>query len=455
MKGYIQGLKRRQQLFSVVLLIVSIFLVTGSVYAFKNNRGRYAAGALAKPKPSNEKVKVVVIDPGHGGHDTGCLGSSSREKDVALAISLKLGKMIEDNFKDVKVVYTRKTDVFVELYRRAQIANENNADLFICIHCNSGPKAAYGVETYVMGLHKTEGNLSVAKRENESVLMESNYKTNYDGYDPNSPEADIIFSLYQSAYLERSLSFAAKVQNQARTYAKRYDRKVRQAGFLVLWKTAMPSVLIETGFLTNGEEHDFLSSGKGKDLMATSIYRAFIDYKSEVEGIKYVDNLKTDTTSSYKAPVKVEVTTVAEEEEEDDDPTDGIEVEKPVVVKEDPKPVIKEEPKVEVKNDPKPIVKEEPKTEVKNTESAIVYRVQFFSSPSKIGVSSTKFKGLADVFEYKSGDNYRYTAGKYSKFAEAVKYQATVRGKGYKDAFVVVFKDGKRLMGDDAKRYLR
>lgn len=450
MKGYIQGLKRRQQLFSVALLIVSVFLVTGSVYAFKNNRLKPADGAFAKPKPSNEKVKVVVIDPGHGGHDTGCLGSSAREKDVALAISLKLGKMIEENFKDVKVVYTRKTDVFVELYRRAQIANENNADLFICIHCNSGPKAAYGVETYVMGLHKTEGNLSVAKRENESVMMESNYKTNYDGYDPNSPEADIIFTLYQSAYLERSLSFAAKVQNQARTYAKRYDRKVRQAGFLVLWKTAMPSVLIETGFLTNGEEHDFLSSSKGKDLMATSIYRAFIDYKSEVEGVKYIDNLKTDTTSSYKAPVKVELTTVAEGEEEDDDPTDGI-----TPTKEEKPEVVKEEPKVEVKNEPKPIVKEESKVEINNTESGIIYRVQFYSTPSKVGVSSAKFKGLTEVFEYKSGDNYRYTAGKYTKFSEALKYQATVRGKGYKDAFVVVFKDGKRLMGEDAKRYLR
>lgn len=431
MKGYIQGLKRIQWLFSVGLLIAATFLMYGAVQANYKNR----VGAVpAKPKPLKDKIKTIVIDPGHGGHDSGCLGSSAQEKNVALAISLKLGKMIEQNFPDVKVVFTRKTDVFVELYRRAQIANENHADLFICIHCNSGPKAAYGVETYVMGLHKTESNLGVAKRENESILMESDYKTNYDGYDPNSAEADIIFSLYQSAYLDHSLSFASKIQEQAHGYAKRHDRKVRQAGFLVLWKTSMPSVLIETGFLTNTDEHSFLAAKKGQDLMAAAIYRAFIDYKSEIEGIKYEDGLKTDTVSDYKPTPKTEYIEIKDTRAETDTSAGKT---KYIQVIEAPK-------ESQIKPGP-----------VNTADDGIVYRVQFYSSPNKVALNSVKFKGLTNVFEYKASDNYRYAAGKYTKFAEAVKYQATVRGKGFKDAFVVVFKDGKRLTGDEAKKYLK
>lgn len=421
--------KRSLLLFSVPLLIALFFLV---------NTGGRTKNVPALPRPIADKIKVVVIDPGHGGHDTGCLGASSREKDVALAVSLKLGKYIEDNFPDVKVVYTRKTDVFVELYRRAQIANENKADLFICVHCNSGPKAAYGVETYVMGLHKSEGNLSVAKRENSAILMEQDYSKQYEGYDPNSPEADIIFSLYQSAYLDRSLQFASKVQDQVRLFAKRYDRKVRQAGFLVLWKTSMPSVLIETGFLTNDAEHDFLSSKKGQTLIAASIYRAFVAYKSEVDGEKYEDKLKTDTIAGYKPKVEAPVVKpIVEDAEDKDTATVKLVIPPPDKSKTEP-----DKPKVEP---------DKPKT----NDAGLVYRVQFYSSPTKVGLSATKFADLTDVYEYKSDANYRYTAGKYSKFADAVKYQATVRSKGFKDAFVVVFKDGKRLTGEDAKKYLR
>jgi len=441
MKGYIQGLKRIQWLFSVGVLIAAVFLTAVGVWAMDKNSPSITEGEAgeafaprAKPKPLKDKIKTIVIDPGHGGHDSGCLGSSAQEKNVALAISLKLGKMIEQNFTDVKVIYTRKTDVFVELYRRAQIANEAHADLFICIHCNSGPKAAYGVETYVMGLHKTESNLGVAKRENESILMESDYKTNYDGYDPNSAEADIIFSLYQSAYLDHSLSFASKVQDQARGYAKRHDRKVRQAGFLVLWKTSMPSVLIETGFLTNTEEHNFLAAKKGQDLMAAAIYRAFIDYKSEIEGITYEDGLKTDTITDYKAKsgyIEIKDTRPGEADT-----------------------TASQTKYIQVIDEP---VKESqiPSGPVNTANDGIVYRVQFYSSPNKVALNSVKFKGLIDVFEYKATDNYRYTAGKYTKFSDAIKYQNTVRAKGFKDAFVIVFKDGKRLIGDDAKKYLK
>jgi N-acetylmuramoyl-L-alanine amidase len=170
-------------------------------WVFPTPQGQFQTEICWKEK----KIRTIVIDPGHGGHDSGCHGSSAYEKHVALAVSLKLGKLIEEHFPDVKVIFTRKTDVFVELYRRAQIANENQADLFICIHCNSGPKSAYGAETFVMGLHKTDDNLSVARRENAVILQEDNYENRYDGFDPNSPEAHIVFSLYQNAYLYQRL----------------------------------------------------------------------------------------------------------------------------------------------------------------------------------------------------------------------------------------------------------
>ncbi len=234
-------------------------------------------------KPPKYQVKTIVIDPGHGGHDSGCLGSSSKEKHIALAVSLKLGELIEKYFPDIRVIYTRKTDVFVELHERAAIANRNKADLFICIHCNSGPSSAYGAETFVMGLHKTEDNLNVARRENESALLEKDYQANYEGYDPKSPEAYIIFSLYQNTYMEQSLAFASKLQNEFENYSGRYNRGVKQAGFLVLYRTAMPSVLIELGFLTNSNDERFLASNEGQFSMANSILRAFTNYKNDQE----------------------------------------------------------------------------------------------------------------------------------------------------------------------------
>lgn len=232
------------------------------------------------------RIRTIVIDAGHGGHDAGCLGASSREKHVALGIALRLGKMIESGYPDVKVVYTRKTDVFIPLHERANIANKANADLFICIHLNSGNKAAYGSETYVMGTHKAEDNLEVAKRENEVVQLEDDYRSKYDGFDPNSPEANIIFTLYQSQFMAQSIQFATHVQHEFTHHAGRHNRGVKQAGFLVLYKTAMPAVLIECGFLSHDQEERFLASDKGQQLMATSIYRAVKRYKSDMESGK-------------------------------------------------------------------------------------------------------------------------------------------------------------------------
>lgn len=227
----------------------------------------------------------MVIDAGHGAHDNGCSGRTSKEKSVALKVALELGSIIEENMPEVKVVYTRKSDVFVKLIDRAGIANKNNADLFISIHCNAGPSSAYGTETYTMGLHSSEGNLEVAKRENAVILQEEDYKKNYGGYDPKSPQSHILFSLYQSAYMDNSLRFASKVEEQFKTRVGRHSRGVKQAGYLVLWKSAMPSVLIETGFLTNPSEEKYLNDKTGQSYIASGIYRAFKEYKQELEAM--------------------------------------------------------------------------------------------------------------------------------------------------------------------------
>jgi N-acetylmuramoyl-L-alanine amidase len=231
----------------------------------------------------DNRVRTVVIDAGHGAHDVGCSGRFSKEKDVALKVALQLGNLIVENVPEVKVIYTRKTNVFVELIDRAGIANKNNADLFISIHCNSGPSAAFGTETFTMGLHTSEGNLKVAKRENSVILKEEGYKENYDGFDPNSPQSHILLSLRQSAYMDNSLRFAQKVEHQFENKVSRKSRGVKQAGLIVLWKSAMPSVLIETGFLTNPEEEKYLNDKSGQSYIASGIYRAFKEYKQELE----------------------------------------------------------------------------------------------------------------------------------------------------------------------------
>ena len=235
--------------------------------------------------PKDYKVDVIVIDAGHGGHDDGTHGRLLKEKDVALKIALKLGSYIEKNFPDVKVIYTRKDDTYIALDERAEIANKNKADLFICIHANANPNTkAFGTETFVMGLHKDESNLSIAQRENSVILMDENYQERYEGFD-NSPESYILFTLTQSAFQESSLNFASKVESQFRSRVGRTSRGVKQAGFVVLWRTTMPSVLIETGFLTNSTEEKFLAGEEGQDLIASGIYRAFKEYKSDVDSI--------------------------------------------------------------------------------------------------------------------------------------------------------------------------
>jgi len=235
----------------------------------------------------DNSVKKIVIDAGHGGKDPGTFGLFSKEKTLALAIARKTGKYLEENLKDVEIIYTRDDDTFIELEERAQIANRNGADLFISIHCNAFPPnpKVRGTETYVMGLHKSDQNLAVAKRENSSIYLEDNYEETYGDFDPNSPDSHILFSLYQTAYLQNSLNLATKIENQFETRAGRRSRGVKQAGFWVLWRTSMPSVLVETGYLTNPSEEIELNDLLKQDYIASGIYRAVRDYKIEMDNM--------------------------------------------------------------------------------------------------------------------------------------------------------------------------
>jgi len=243
-------------------------------------------GAFKPAGKAIYKVDRVVIDAGHGGKDPGTHGLFSQEKAVALKIAKELGRIINDNLKDVEVIYTRSSDKFVELEDRAIIANKNDADVFISIHCNSVPgnkERIYGTETYVMGLHTEEGNFEITKRENSVILMEDNYEERYEGFDPESPESLILFSLYQNAYIENSLDLAEKVEDQFEKRVGRNSRGVRQAGFWVLWRTSMPSILIEVGYLSNPKEEKYLNDDLGQVYLASGIYRALRDYKNEIE----------------------------------------------------------------------------------------------------------------------------------------------------------------------------
>lgn len=232
------------------------------------------------------QVRTIVLDAGHGGKDPGTHGKYAKEKTINLALILKLGRKIKSKHPTVRVIYTRSADHFVDLYERGAIANRNRADLFISIHCNASPSSSHvhGTETYTLGLHRTKSNLDVARRENAVILQEKNYQQTYKGFDPNSPLATIMLANYQHAFMGSSIDFAEKIERSFRANASRKSNGVKQAGFIVLWKATMPSVLIETGYLTNPDEENFLRSEDGQGEIAEAIYKAFARYKQEIEG---------------------------------------------------------------------------------------------------------------------------------------------------------------------------
>ncbi|MBN1598201.1 MAG: N-acetylmuramoyl-L-alanine amidase [Bacteroidales bacterium] len=328
------------------------------------------------------KIHTVVIDPGHGGKDPGALGKRSKEKDIVLAISLKAGKYIEENLPDVKVIYTRDSDVFVPLDERAKIANDAKADLFISIHANSSPsEKAYGTETYAMGLHKTQSNLEVAKKENSVITFEENYETKYEGFDPDNIESYIMISIVQDTYLKQSLTAASFIQDQFRERVKRKDRGVNQAGFLVLWQTSMPSILVETGFISNENEEQYLMSEEGQDYLASAIYRAFRNYKQDLESKS--GNMITDKSLGIN--------------------TDNNNI---------------------------------------SGKDTLYFKVQITASSNSIPLSSELFLGFSDIEEFKANNIYKYAVGNLPKYDDIVEYSKWVKNK-YPDAFIIAVKNGE------------
>jgi len=381
-------------------------------------------------------ITTVVIDAGHGGKDPGCIGSKTKEKDIALSVALMVGSYIEQKFKDVKVIFTRKTDVFVELYKRAEIANENKANLFISIHCNSNPNtSANGTEVYVMGLNKSQANLDVAKKENGAILKEDHYAEMYDGYDPNSPESNIIFSLFQNAFLDQSLTLASKIQKQFKEKVGMVDRGVKQAGFLVLYKTTMPSVLVETGFLSNPKDEAFLSTNQGRDYIASAIFRAFRDYKYQMDGSgnNYVNNDNDINRSNVKL--------------EENDTAHAILIQP----KNKQKDTLTKAVKTSDKNKNNRV-----NTDISNTSGPNVYfSVQFTTSKTKKSLTSPDFKGLKNVQEYEEKGLFKYITGNKKNLSEANLMLKDVQKKGFKDAFVVAFQDNNRISPEEAIRILK
>lgn len=358
---------------------------------------------------------VVVIDPGHGGHDPGAIGKRGKEKNINLKVALKVGRLIQDNCKDVQVIYTRKTDVFIPLDRRAQIANNAKADLFISIHTNSVARSrtVRGTETYTLGLHRTEENLEVAKKENSVILIEDNYEQRYAGFNPNSSESYIIFEFVQDKNMEKSVKLATFIQKQFKHKAKRIDKGVHQAGFLVLRATSMPSVLVELGYISTPDEEQYLLSEAGTTALANSIYQAFLNYKRE-----------------------------------HDAPADRSNVQGQDLPEPENKP---EEPTIEVQTaEPAPAAEPSTATETSST-SKPVFKIQILASDRVLPKGSKQLKGVSPVSYYREKGLYKYTYGESTDYNKILRLRRTITPK-FKDAFIIAFRDGEKMNVNEAIR---
>jgi len=372
----------KSQLLPKFKLTTKLSLIFVFLIAFlSNNNSAFA----------QKKDFVVVLDAGHGGKDPGKVGyKNNKEKEIALKVVLQVGKLLE-NQKNVKVVYTRKTDVFVDLWERGRIANKADANLFVSIHCNAHNSQASGSETWVLGTHANKQNFEVAKAENSVILLEDNYKTNYKGFDPNSPESVIGLTLMQEEYLDQSIQLASIIQSGFTDTLKRKNRGVKQAGFVVLHQTYMPSVLIELGFLTNKAEGLYLSSKNGQQKFSESIYKNILEYIQQLTLNTVVSN---DVIVENKSEVKP--------------------------------------PKVVV-----------------NSRKNIKFKVQIAAGKRKLETKPYNFNGLRNVERVKLGSIYKYYVGKTSDYNKIKEIQKLVKSKGYGSAFIVAFKNGKKISIDD------
>lgn len=355
----------------IIVLLIFTFITSLTSYTFAQ---------------TEEDKFVVVLDAGHGGSDPGKHAKKTglKEKDIALKIVLKIGKELEKN-PAFKVIYTRKTDVFVELHERANIANRADADLFVSIHCNAHRSQAFGTETFVLGEKNTGRNFEVAKRENQVIFLEDNYEENYEGFDPNSPESTIAIGIEQEIYVEQSIVFARKVEDNFISKSKRKSRGLKQASLLVIRNTYMPSVLVETGFITNTREGAYLNSSKGQTSIANSIKEAILEYKKELD-LNIGSNI-VDEQSNGKSETEI----------------------KPWIV------------------------------------DGIVFKIQIAASTRDLEPKPSNFSGLTDLSRIHSDGIYRYFHGNTSDYNKAKKLLETAKSKGFPDAFIVSYKDGNKI----------
>lgn len=352
-----------------------------------------------------DKRFTLVIDPGHGGHDTGALGAKSKEKDINLTVALAFGKYVEEGCPDVNVVYTRKKDVFVALKTRASIANSNNADLFISIHTNALPagKIARGFETYTLGMHRAKDNLDVAMRENSIISMEKGYQQTYEGFDPNSSESYIMFEFMQDKNMEKSVELASMIQKSVCGTANRPDKGVHQAGFLVLRETSMPSCLIELGFITTPDEEDLLNTKSKVDAIVRGIYQAFLQYKKKYDA---------STSSAYR---------IEESGKEGKKGTGSGKA-----------PTVKEEK-----------AKGTTKAKANEASGAPVFKVQIMACDSKLSKGDRRLLGEEDCDYYKEGGLYKYTKGASTDYNEIYRLRKSLLSK-FPQAFIIAFKNGEK-----------
>ena len=359
---------------------------------------------------------TVVIDPGHGGRDPGAIGRKGKEKNINLNVALKLGKLIQDNCKDVKVVYTRQKDVFVPLDRRAQIANNAKADLFISIHTNAVPKGrlAYGTETYTLGMARAAANLEVAKRENSVITYEDNYKLTYEGFDPDKAESYIIFEFMQDRYMKQSVDLASCIQKQYKQHGRR-DKGVHQAGFLVLRQTSMPAVLTELGFISTPEEEQYLNTDKGVSELAQSLFNGFVTYRK-----------KYDTPAALLAAAGTPPAEVK--------PVPGTPAAPP-----SPAKPAQAQPAAPANAGSSSSTPEAPQPDAKKP----IFKIQLFVCNSKLKTGDARFKGLKNVEFYKEGGMFKYTYGASNNSQEIRQLQRDIANK-FPQTFIVAFVNGQR-----------
>lgn len=373
---------------------------------------------------------TLVIDAGHGGHDAGALGAISKEKNINLNVALAFGRYVERNCPDVNVIYTRKTDVFVTLLERANIANRNKADLFVSIHTNALPKGkqARGLETYTLGMHRADDNFDVAKRENAVILYEKDYQQHYEGFDPNSSESYIMFEFMQDKNMEKSVELARLVQRRTCAAANRPNKGVKQAGFLVLRETSMPSCLIELGFITTPAEEQILNSADAIDALGYGIYQAFVDYRNKYdksitvpfetpERQRVGEQRTTERKTVAKGQEETEETGIAAVEGNNTENVDG---------------KGKEEEKADTEEHKSQDIAGQP-----------VFKIQILTSSTILKKGDKKLKGRDDADYYKDGKIYKYTIGASENYNEIYRLRKTILDK-FPEAFIIAFKDGQR-----------